>query len=455
MRASSLAVFILTASAVACSHRSAGDATVERDAVERLPSAEFALGYRPGAPSGAPQAGHSRYRLGEAAGDGPGELEIKRAQDRLRARPGQAGDYARLAQAFFQRERETADSSYAAYAADALMAAEARDPRDPDVLTATILRQHQQHQFAEARETARTLIAAAPDRSIGFLLLGDALLELGDYPGATEAYQTALDMHPDLRSYSRGAYIRWLHGDVDGALELMEQALQAAGPGGREPAAWCYVEVGDMLRRRGEYGAAAKAAEAALGLVPGYLPARALRARVRGLVGERDQAIAELADVVAQRPTAEHLLVLAELLEQAGRNADAAARLAQADKLAGHDPLPLAVYYARHRRAPERALRLAERAVRERPSIFALDAHALALLRAGRLTEAREAISSALRLGTPSAELHLHRGLIELAAGERKAAAASLSRARAIEPDADAVLVAELERGLGRKEVVR
>jgi tetratricopeptide (TPR) repeat protein len=434
MRASSLAVFILIASVAACSHRGNGDSSVDKDAA-RLPRAEFALGYRPG--------------------DGPGELEIKRAQDRLRARPGQAGDYARLAQAFIQRERETADSTYTAYAEDALMAAEARDPRDPDVLTASILRQHQQHQFAQSAQTARTLIAAAPDRSIGFLLLGDALLELGDYAGATEAYQKALDMHPDLRSYSRGAYIRWLHGDVDGALELMEQALQAAGPSGREPAAWCYVEVGDMLRRRGKYEAAANAAERALGLVPGYLPARALRARVRGLVGERDQAIAELSEVVARRPNAEHLLLLSELLEQAGRSADAAARLAQAEKLAGHDPLPLAVYYARHDKTPQRALDLAQRAVRERPSIFALDAHALALLRAGRLTEARDAITRAQRLGTPSAELHLHRGLIELAAGDRKAAAASLTRARAIEPNADAVLVAELERGLGRKGVAR
>jgi tetratricopeptide (TPR) repeat protein len=436
MRASSLAVFILIASVAACSHRGTGESSVDKDAAERLPSAEFALGYRPG--------------------DGPGELEIKRAQDRLRARPGQAGDYARLAQAFIQRERETADSTYTAYAEDALMAAEARDPRDPDVLTASILRQHQQHQFAQSAQTARTLIAAAPDRSIGFLLLGDALLELGDYAGATEAYQKALDMHPDLRSYSRGAYIRWLHGDVDGALELMEQALQAAGPSGRESAAWCYVEVGDMLRRRGKYKAATSAAERALALVPGYLPARALRARVRGLVGERDQAIAELSEVVARRPNAEHLLLLSELLEQAGRSADAAARLAQAEKLAGHDPLPLAVYYARHRKTPERALALAQRAVRERPSVFALDAHALALLRAGRLTEARDAMARALRLGTPSAELHLHRGLIELAAGDRKAAAASLTRARAIEPDADAVLVAELERGLaGRKEIPR
>ena len=437
MRTSSLAVLFLTAAvSTACSHRSAGDPSpAQEQRGPSLPSAEFALGYE--------------------AGEEAGELEIARAQQRLRDKPGQAGDYARLAQAFVQRERETADSTYAAYAEDALMAAEARDPRDPEVMIASILRLHQQHRFAPARDAARRLIAAAPDRSIGFLLLGDALLELGDYGGATDAYQSALDMQPDLRSYSRGAYIRWLHGDVDGALELMEQAMQAAGPGGREPLAWCYVEAGDMLRRRGKYQAAASAAERALELTPGYLPARALRARVRGRLGQRDQAIAELADVVAVRPNAEQLLLLAELLGQAGRTAEAAARVAEAEKLAAHDPLSLAVYYARHGHAIGRALDLAEQAVRERPSIFALDARALALLRAGRVAEARAAMALALRLDTPSAELHIHRALIELAAGDRQAAAASLSRARAIEPDADGVLVAELERGLGRTEVKR
>lgn len=428
MRRSIVSLGLLAAALAACSR---GERATPDRAAPALPSAEFALGYRPTG----------------AAGEGA-EGEIERAQEALRARPGQAADYARLAQAFLQRERETADPSLAAYAEDAIIAAEARDPGDPEVRIASILRQHSQHRFREAAAAARALIQAAPERSIGPLLHGDALLELGDYDAATEAYQQAIDLLPDLRSYSRGAHIRWLHGDVDGALRLMEAALEAAGRSAREPSAWVYVEIGDILRRRGKYPAAAAAAERALTLVPGYLPARALRARARAHLDRTGDAIAELGQVVARRPTAELLLELADLLHQAGRSPEAAARVAEADALSAHDPMPLALYLARHRESPDRAVALADKAVADRPGVFALSTQALALARVGRTAEAREASRRALRLGTPSAELHLHRAVIELLAGDRRAAGEALGRARAIEPAADPILTAELERGL-------
>ena len=229
----------------------------------------------------------------------------------------------------------------------------------------------------------------------------------------------------------------------------MDRALGAAGPRSREPAAWCYVEVGEMLRRRGDYTRAAAAARRALALVDGYLPARALEARLHAARGERDQAIAEMEAVAARSQSAEHLLALADLYESAGRGADAAEKLAEAEKLAGHDPLPVAAYLARRRADPARALALAERAVADRPSVFASAVHALALVHAGRVEEGRAEAARALRLGTPAAELYLAKAAADSAAGDRAAARAALAQAKALEPAADPVLVAELTTEIG------
>ncbi len=378
-----------------------------------------------------------------------GDLEIRRAQDAVRAAPDQAGAYARLARAFLIRRRETGDAALNGYAQDALIAAQARDPRDPEVMTVAILDLHDRHRFREARLAARELVRAAPADATGHLLEGDAALELGDYDGAEASFQRALDLSLDLRTYSRGAYLRWLHGDVDGALELMDRALGAAGPKSREPAAWCYVEIGEMLRRRGDYQRAATAARRALALVDDYLPARALEARVHAALGEREQAIAEMEAVAARSQSAEHLLALADLYQSAGRGAAAAEKLAEAEKLAKHDPLPVAAYLARRGADPARALALAERAVADRPSVFAAAVQALALVHAGRVEEGRAAAARALRLGTPAAELYLAKAVADSAAGDRAAARAALARATALEPAADPLLVAEISNTIG------
>jgi tetratricopeptide (TPR) repeat protein len=135
---------------------------------------------------------------------------------------------------------------------------------------------------------------------------------------------------------------------------------------------------------------------------------------------------------------------LAEILARQGKREAAARALARAEILARHDPLPLALYHARHDTEHERALHMAEKAVAERATVYTHDALALALLRAGRVEDAKAAMDRALALDTPDARLILHRGLIELAAGDRDAARASLERANQQNPHADPLLAREL-----------
>ncbi|MEM9493391.1 MAG: tetratricopeptide repeat protein, partial [Myxococcota bacterium] len=322
-------------------------------------------------------------------------------------------------------------------------------PGDSRVRSAHIMVLFDDRRLAEAANVARAIIADDPGHATAHLLLSDALLELGDYPGAIEALEGAMDRHPDLRSYARAGHLRWMHGDVEGAIEALGDAI-AAGSRSPEPIAFCYIELATVLWHTGQLDTAERAIERALAIVPGYVRALSLRARILAARGDVATAAETLAEVVSRVPSADDLVRLSELLDALGRSGDARARLAQAEKRAEREPLALALHYARRGRAGARAVALAERAVAERPTVYSHDALALALYRVGRIAAAERAMDRALALGTPDARLHLHRGLIALAAGESAAAAAALDRARTLNPHADPLLAAELASQLGQ-----
>ncbi len=408
-------------------HESAHAAAATRTPAPPAP-AELALGYVP---------------EGEAT---PTDALIAAAQDAVRAAPESAEAHIGLATLFLRRRRETSDAGYALYAQDALRVARALgdDPR-AELLHGMMLQD--QHRFAEARDVARRVLRRAPELPTAHMVLGDALLELGDYDGAVDAYQAALDIRPDLRSYDRGAHLRWLHGDREGAIELLELAIDAGSARDPESMAFCFVDLGHIYLREGDTRRALAAADRARELVPDYLPAVSLAGKTHAMAGDAAAAIEALTASVARRPGAEDLLALSEIERSEGDAAAADRHLAQARRLA--EPRPMAVYLARHDAEPAEALRLAERAMQARQNIAARDAHALALLRVGRTDEALAAIDRALALGTPDARLHLHRALVLAVRGDRAGAAEALGAARAINPRVDPLVVSEVERRAG------
>lgn len=412
------------ASGTASGTHSAGRTSAPADtAPDALPGAAFALAY--------PAAPDSRIARAQAA-----------VQDQ-----GTPAAYVALAEALLAHRRETGNLALLGYARDALRAAQARAPRDPSVMRTEIFFLMEEHRFAEARDAARAVVAQDARDSGAQLLLSDALLELGEYDQAIAALQAAMDLEPDLRSYSRTGYLRWLHGDVEGALQAMETAMRYAGAS-PEPSAWVCVDTGWMLWHAGNLDAAAAVVDRALALVSDYAPALSLQARVLASRGQADQAAALLQKVLERVPTAADHVYLAELHAAAGRSADAAAEIARAEALAAHDPLPLAMHHAHAGQDAARALTLAEAALAERKTVYTHAAHALALLRNGRTSEAAAAMEQALLLGTPDARLVLGRGLIALAAGDQTRAREALARAEKMNPHADPALLAELRDGL-------
>ena len=367
---------------------------------------------------------------------GPDEEALGERIRRVKRAPGEPDGWSALAVAMLDRQRMTGADVYLGYAEDAANAALARDPRQLPAHHVRLRVLHGRHRFADVAAQARVALAEFPDDPTLTMLLGDAELELGRYEAAHEAYQAALDARPDLRSYNRGAYLRWVFGDLDGAIELMAQAIAAGGPGLPEPTAFCYVDLAQLQLRAGRPALALQAVDAALALVPGYRYALSTQAEAYRMRGDRDAAVAGLRALA--RPSVPDLLRLAELDESWA-----------VDDRVNEDPGAVAFFLARHQRDPARALTLAQSAQAERPTIEHLNAYALALLRSGDVLGAAAASDRAVAWGTADARLHLVRGLIAAAGGDETGARASLERAQALNAAEDPVLMAELTQVIG------
>jgi tetratricopeptide (TPR) repeat protein len=130
----------------------------------------------------------------------------------------------------------------------------------------------ERHDFTKVAEYSRELIAGSPEDPWNWGTLGDSMMELGQYDKAAEAYQRMVNMRPDLSSYNRASYYRFVSGDAAGAIAVMQRAI-GAGSQSMENVAWCYVDLGNMYFKIGQVSDAERAYLSALRAFPGYYPA--------------------------------------------------------------------------------------------------------------------------------------------------------------------------------------
>ncbi len=74
----------------------------------------------------------------------------------------------------------------------------------------------ERHDFPRAAENSRELIRIAPEDPWNYGTLGDSLMELGEYSAAADAYQKMVQLRPDMASYNRAAYYRFVAGRRQG-----------------------------------------------------------------------------------------------------------------------------------------------------------------------------------------------------------------------------------------------
>lgn len=230
----------------------------------------------------------------------PGPLDTERAQS--------PDDPLALARLRIREARLTGDPGFYTLADTAVECALLRAPTDLD---AQRLRAHlliQFHQFAEAESVARAMLSGpvAQPHWLDHALLGDALMEQGKLDAAGEAYQAAVNLRPGLEMYDRIGWLRWLWGDVEGALEMQRLAVGAGSSLDPEPFAWVLTRLGWLNALSGR---PAPELDAALTLVPDYPPARFARGRARLASGDKAGAIE---DLTAAGPTVEAIWALSE-----------------------------------------------------------------------------------------------------------------------------------------------
>ena len=347
-----------------------------------------------------------------------------------------------LADAYIRRARQRGDVTDYARAEAALLASlEARPAGNYDATVQLGLVYVTTHRFGEALVLGEQALALKPGKPFGYALLGDALLALGRYDEAEEAYGTMLGLAPGLASYSRVAHLRELRGDLEGAERAWRDAAEIQGVARVEDAAWAHAQLGRFSLATGDPDGAERAYDDALARLPGYAPALAGLAAVRAAERDYRAAIALYETALERQPLLEHVIALGDVYAAAGEPERAESQYALVGAIERlyaasgiRTDLLMALYLADHDLRLDDALRQARAAYEARPGIEAADALAWALYKHGRFAEARAYSDEALRLGTRDPLLLFHAGLIREAGGDAESARDALERALALNP---------------------
>ena len=379
------------------------------------------------------------------------DRQIQIAEARIKQLPSLAEGYDLLAAAYMQKARETGDFGFNARAKAALDHSLELSPDEPLTLTmqATLLLTY--HRFPEALAGAKRIQASGPDSAELCGIVTDAQVELGDYEEAIKSAQKMMNLRPDAAAYARVSYLRALHGDVDGAIEAMRVAVKAANPANPENPSWYRVHLGVELMSASQRIEAEREFDIALKILPGYHLALAAKGRARISAGDLAAAVEYYLQAQERVPLPDYAIALGDLYTKLGRTSEAQRQhelvefIERTSAAGATYSRQLALFWADHDTKLDEALQIMMQERAARKDIYTCDALAWCLYKKGKLTEARESIEQAMRLGTRDARLFYHAGMIYEALGNRGRAAKFLKLALATDPSFD-ILHADVAR---------
>jgi tetratricopeptide (TPR) repeat protein len=308
------------------------------------------------------------------------------------------------------------------------------------------------HEFRQVAESAHDLTKLAPSDAGNWGNLGDALMELGEYERAEQAYKRMLAARPSLESYNRAAYYSFVTGDPANAIALMKLAIEA-GSKVPESVAWCQSELGDMYFKTGKIAEARAAYEAAIQLFPSLHRAHAGLGRLDAIDGNIAAAIQSYKRAQTAVPLVEYSAALEQLYlaqgkpEEAKRQRgliDVVDKLGRARGETANRVLAL-IYIEEDRKVPE-AVQLAESEQQNRGDVYTYDALAWVYHKQKRPVEAQKMAEKALKFNTPEPVFYYHAGAIAADAGNKVEAKRLLLKALALNSRFDFRLGPEASR---------
>ncbi|MEO6446383.1 MAG: hypothetical protein ABIZ91_02015 [Gemmatimonadaceae bacterium] len=370
------------------------------------------------------------------------DSDIVLFERRLVEDPASAADRSRLATLYLRRARETGNfvdvERATREARQSLRLREGHNQATYGILASALLAQHD---FVGALAAARALAADAPESAANQSLLGEVLLELGQYDQAATVFTLAEREPATLGTAPRLA--RWyeLTGRMDRARAMARYALRLSAARDDltpEQHAWYLMRTGDLEAKHGAASVADSLYQAGLVVNPDDYRLLSARARLAASQGRwRDVvSLGESAISTQLEPGTLGLLREAWLALGDSAQAESYAHAMTASALTQPGPIHRAwgLHLVDHGERLDEVLSRVRREQRTREDVYGYDLEAWTLHAMGRDAEAWRAAERAVSQQTEDALLWYHAGVIAAATQRDQLARDYLGRALQLNP---------------------
>jgi tetratricopeptide (TPR) repeat protein len=335
-------------------------------------------------------------------------------------------------------------------AAEALARATQLAPDHPQTIALTAWSEMNAHRFSAALVHAQAALQREPDSALALGIAADAATELGAYDRAVAWVDTLLTVHPALPAWTRAAHLRFVHGDIAGALDLTQAAARSARAGGPD-AWWSALQMSELLLAAGEFDAAGRWARAAHDSAKALAQPLAQLARVAEGAGQFDAALALYRQAAAIQRNPDYSLGMLRAALATGNATEVRRQRSILDGMGRLDEISGGLFARTFAEARllqgdlAGAERLARSELARRPDIYSHSQLAWILLARGEVADAQVYAQASLATGSADPLLMCRAGRVLARGGAGERAERLVERALTLNPGLGALCPAQLQ----------